>query len=245
MHTDGQKILPFYLVVDVSASMTGDRMSALNSIIPQLIDALAKDPILSDKVRFALIDFSEDAQVRLPLSDLLEPELVVPALEPRSMTSYVAALELLRTEIVANVDLLKADGFEVHRPAAFFVSDGVPDQHEDWQPAFAALTEFDPNSGAGFRTYPNIIPCGVGDADPAVMQQLIHPAVGKRAMKMYLMSPGFNPADAITAVAEILVASVIQSASTAGTGSVLKLPNDEDLPAGLKSYTADDDFDLV
>ena len=196
-------------------------------------------------MRFALIEFSEDARLRLPLSDLLEPGLTVPSLEPRSMTSYAAALELLRTEIAANVALLKADGFEVHRPAVFFVSDGVPDQHEDWQPAFEALTRYDPATGDGFRMYPNIIPCGVGDADAAVMQRLIHPTTGKRAMKMYLMAPGFDAARAITAVAEILVASVIESASTAGNGSVLRLPDDSDLPPGLRAYTAADDFDLV
>ena len=85
------------------------------------------------------------------------------------MTSYVAALKLLRTEIVANVDLLKADDFEVHRPAVFLVSDGVPDHNEDWQPAFEELTSYDPATGDGFRMFPNIIPIGVGDADGAVM----------------------------------------------------------------------------
>jgi uncharacterized protein YegL len=245
MESEGQKILPFYLVVDVSASMIGPRMAALNQVVPQLVDALARDPILSDKVRFALIDFSDDARVRLPLSDLLEDGVVIPHLEERSMTSYVAALELLRTEIAANVDLLKADGFEVHRPAVFFVSDGVPDHHEDWQPAFEALTSYDPATGDGFRTFPNIIPCAVADADPKVMQKLIHPASGKRAMKMYIMDPGFDPAKAITAVAEILVASVIQSVSAPGSGSTLRLPDESDLPAGLTSYSADDDLDLV
>lgn len=241
MEAEGQKILPFYLVVDVSASMVGDRMAALNTIVPQLVDALAKDPILADKVRFALIEFSEDARLRLPLVDLLEPNVVIPTLEQRSTTSYVAALELLRSQIEENVDLLKADGYAVHRPAVFFVSDGVPNHHEDWQPAFVALTTYDPGTGDGFRMYPNIIPCGVADADPAVMQQLIHPATGKRPMKMYLMERGFDPAKAITAVAEMLVASVIQS----GSGSVLRLPDDADLPTGLAAFTADDDLDLV
>ena len=146
---------------------------------------------------------------------------------------------------MANVDLLKADDFEVHRPAVFLVSDGVPDHNEDWQPAFEELTSYDPATGDGFRMFPNIIPIGVGDADGAVMQRLIHPATGKRAMKMYLMDHGFDPAKAITAVAEVLVASVIQSASAPSGGSTLRLPNDTDLPAGLTAYGPDDDLDLV
>ncbi len=77
------------------------------------------------------------------------------------------------------------------------------------------------------------------------MQRLIHPATGKRAMKMYLMDHGFDPAKAITAVAEVVVASVIQSASAPSGGSTLRLPNDMDLLAGLTAYGPDDDLDLV
>ena len=73
MQSDGQKILPFYLVVDVSASMTGDRMTALNNVVPQLVDALARDPILSDKVRFAL-----STSPRTPASGFLCPTCWTP-----------------------------------------------------------------------------------------------------------------------------------------------------------------------
>ena len=83
MEQTGAKLLPFYLVVDVSYSMEGPKLESANRIMPQIVDALAQNPILSDKVRFGLIDFSDDAQVRVPLCDLLEPNLVLPALTVR------------------------------------------------------------------------------------------------------------------------------------------------------------------
>ena len=39
-------LLPFYLVVDVSYSMMGDKIGAANQILPSVADALAKNPIL-------------------------------------------------------------------------------------------------------------------------------------------------------------------------------------------------------
>ena len=58
----------------------------------------------------------------------------------RGGTSFAAALTLLRSEIAANIKQLKADGFVVHRPAVFFISDGEPTDRTDvWQTAFREL----------------------------------------------------------------------------------------------------------
>jgi uncharacterized protein YegL len=94
----GAKLLPFYLVIDVSVSMAGDKLASANKMLPTIIDALSENPILSDKVRFGLIDFSDDAQVRLPLCDLLDPNLTLPGLSVRGGTSSAAAFTTLRRE---------------------------------------------------------------------------------------------------------------------------------------------------
>jgi uncharacterized protein YegL len=87
--TYGNKLLPFYVVVDVSFSMSGDRIDAANTILPEIADALSLDPILSDKVRIALLAFSGEADVRLPLCDVLDPNLTLPSLAVRrGGTSY-------------------------------------------------------------------------------------------------------------------------------------------------------------
>lgn len=237
------KLLPFYLVVDVSQSMQGAKIEAANRMMPAVVDALAQAPILSDKVRFGLIDFSGDAQVRLPLCDLLDEHVTLPSLSLRGGTSYVAAFRLLRTEIEQNIRQLKADGYAVHRPAVFFLSDGVPtDREREWQAAFRDLTSYDRATDQGFSMYPNFVPCGVDDANPKVLQMLIHPATGDKRMQMYLMDKGEDAAKAIGMMAEILISSVLASGESMAKGdSGLKLPPTSQLPQGVHGYTADDE----
>jgi uncharacterized protein YegL len=229
------KLLPFYLVVDVSASMSGPRLDAVNQIMPAVVDVLAETPILADKVRFGLLDFGTDAQVRLPLCDPLDDDVTLPMLSVRGLTSFAEAFRLLRAEIKSNVNQLKADGFLVHRPAVFFLSDGEPtDPVDDWQNAFRELTE-------GFPMYPNLVPCGVAQANPKTMQQLIHPAEGPKRMQMYLMDRGEDAAKAITQIAEILISSMIKSGESMAQGnSGLILPDKGQMPAGVSAYSADD-----
>ncbi|HEX6343917.1 vWA domain-containing protein [Umezawaea sp.] len=235
MASDNAKLLPFYLVIDVSVSMTGAKLEQANEIMPAVVDALADAPILSDKVRFGLIDFGTDATVRLPLCDLLDENVTLPSLTVRGATSYAAAFRLLRSEIESNVKQLKADGFQVHRPAVFFISDGDPtDRGTEWQDAFRDLTE-------NFPIYPNFVPCGVDDANPKTLASLIHPASGPKAMQMYLMENGQNPAHAIAAIAEILISSMLASGQSLTQGSSgLVLPQKQDLPSGIAAHSSDD-----
>ncbi|WP_410597383.1 vWA domain-containing protein [Amycolatopsis sp. lyj-23] len=236
MEASGAKLLPFYIVIDASFSMSGSKIDSANKIIGQVRDALAQNPILTDKVRIGLVDFADDAQVQLPLCDVLDPSLTMPVVKPRGGTSYVAAFRLLRSTIAANIKQLKADGFKVHRPAVFFLSDGAPtDPPADWKAAFADL--------AGDKGYPNVITFGVDDADAHVLQALIHPSKGEKQMRMYLMDKGEDAAKAITSMAEIMISSVLESGRSLSHGeSGIKLPDQEDLPPGVTAHAADDDF---
>jgi uncharacterized protein YegL len=242
MENEQGKLLPFYLVVDVSASMSGARLDAVNQIMPAVVDALAETPILADKVRFALLDFGSDAQVRLPLCDPLDENVTLPTLSVRGATSFADAFRLLRGEIESNVKQLKADGFAVHRPAVFFLSDGEPtDKLEEWRDAFRRLTEYDQVTKQGFAMYPNFVPCGVAQANPKCMQTLIHPATGPKQMQMYLMDDGQEVAKAITMIAEILISSMVKSGESLAQGdSGLILPDKSQVPAGVSAYSADD-----
>jgi uncharacterized protein YegL len=234
------KLLPFYLVVDVSHSMQGAKLDSANKIMPSVLDALAGAPILADKVRFAVMDFATDAQVRLPLCDLLDSDVKLPELTLRGSTSYASAFRLLRTELEVNIKQLKADGFAVHRPVVFFLSDGTPtDSSEEWQAAFAELTNYDLETKRGFPLYPNFVPCGVAEADPKVLQTLIHPSGGNKQMKMYLMDEGQDPAKAINMIAEILISSMLASGTSLAAGnSGIILPTET--PQGVTDYSADD-----
>ncbi len=221
------KILPFYLVVDVSYSMTQDgKIDAANGITRELRNALAEHPVIADKVRFSVIDFSDEAQVLFPLGDLSMQNDDV-QFSARGGTSYVAAFQTLRTEIDRDVRQLKADGFDVHRPAVFFISDGDPtDPDGEWQRAFAELTSYDKTTKTGFPYYPNVIPFGVGAA-LGTLKELIFP---RNRSKCYMAKDGANPGDALRQMVEVLVASTMLSGASVGAGGpAMLLPDAGDL----------------
>ena len=235
MDQSGAELLPFYLVIDVSWSMSMDgKLASANKIVSQIVDALAVNPVLSDKVRFGLIDYSDDAHVRLPLCDLLEPDLDRPCLAVRGGTSFGAAFDTLHRVIRADVARLRADGHVVHRPTAFFLSDGEPtDDEAAWRAAFADLVALP----AGL----NIVPCGIDQAEATVMGTLVHPSTGPGKMALYMMDADAEPARAVTGMAEILISSMIQSVyGLTGGDPGPVLPSGTGLPAGITRHDPDE-----
>jgi uncharacterized protein YegL len=204
-----RELIPFYLLIDVSWSMYGEKINAANQILPELVDALAQNPIISDKVRFGLLDFAGTSRVVIPLSDLLDVG-TIPELQCRTDgTNYSAALDQLRETITEDVGQLKADGFRVHRPAVFFVSDGEPqDDLQEWEAAFERLTAYDHTTQEGFAYYPNLIPFAIDQADPATLIKLVHPP---DTMRMFVQKEDANAGQAIAGLAQVLVRSVLKS----------------------------------
>jgi uncharacterized protein YegL len=214
-------LLPFYLVIDVSYSMSGKKLSAASAMLPEVADALARNPILSDKTRFGLIDFADDARTVLELCDIAE-QSVLPGLKVRGGTNYGSAFSLLRKQLETDVEQLKADGYRVYRPAVFFLSDGEPTD-DAWPAAFDDLKNF--------KYYPLFVPFGVESADRDVMRKLVHPVPKS---KLYMASEGANAAAAIKAMTEIMISSVLASGYSVGEGGPGHiLPGKDDLPPGI------------
>ena len=106
-----------------------------------------------------------------------------------------------------------------------------------WEPHFATLTTYDKTTGQGFKWYPVFVPCGVDDAGKDTMRKLVHP-IGKS--KLYMMKDSAAAADAIKAMAEVLISSVLASGQSAVNGSSgFVLPNANQLPP---SIVVDDDW---
>jgi uncharacterized protein YegL len=202
------QVLPMYFVGDESHSMNGAPIDAVNQGLLDLRDEVAKHPLIGKKVRFGIITFADSAQTRLQLSELSE-ELVLPTLAPRGRgTSYASAFEALRHAIPADVALLKASGYQVHRPSVFFLSDGLPTEKQDkWQGRLEELKD------PGFKERPNILAFGVGEADPSVIKQL-----ASSPRYAFMMLDGVSTAGAISEFAASMLNSMVSSAERLDRG---------------------------
>lgn len=235
LHPDDRPVvLPFYLVCDVSASME-PVMATLNSALFRIRDALVMEPVLSDKVRFGVIDFSDDAQVVVPLSDFADVKLPSVPLTARGATSYGAAFRKVRETIDA--DLAGGDPrYRYFRPAVFFLTDGRPTDR-GWEQAFDDLTAFDPATGQGNKRYPLVVPFGFGGADGQTLARLVYP----QNRSALIMAENVSPEAAIERMTRAMLASMLQSGRSAMTAQPTHvIPTAADLGPGIGVYPGGD-----
>jgi uncharacterized protein YegL len=198
-------------MVDVSYSMAGAKLDAANQICPEVATAAASSPIMRDKTRFGVMTFSNDAQVVLPISDL-GSVTQLPVFREEGGTSFRAAFDLLRKTIDSDVATLKADGFKLHRPAVFFVTDGEPtDETADWQSSFAQLTDADQ-----FRYWPNVIGFGVEGAVAENIRYISHPS---NRFPGFMQADGATAPETIKKISEVILTSILSSAASVGQGA--------------------------
>jgi len=204
-------------------------IDVLNDALRDLHQAIASDPIVTDKAWFSLIGFSTTPEVLLPLSDLSQVA-TMPGLSAKGSTDFGAVFRLLKQTIEADVARLKADGATVYRPAVFFMSDGMPTD-PDWQRGLDEL--LDPN----FKQRPNVIAFGFGDAnannlDAATTLKAI------ATKEVWMVEEGMAPAAALREWAKSLTSSIVGSvtSSTDGTMNLVVPP----APAGVRVIPVDE-----
>jgi uncharacterized protein YegL len=150
-------LLPAYVAVDESGSMS-PHFQELTSGLASLCGTLRSEPMIAAKLRLAVLGFSGDVQLRLPLSDMRTVE-ALPRLQIRGVTNYGALFGDLLHGIPADVARLKGEGYSVHRPVVFFLSDGQPTDAPGWREPHRRLTDRGLTPAA-----PNVIACGIGQA---------------------------------------------------------------------------------
>ncbi|GAP51897.1 vWA domain-containing protein [Streptomyces azureus] len=206
MESNRGHLLPIYVLADESGSMTA-HIDDLNDGLKSLHQALLGEPMAAAKVRFSVLGFSDDVIERVRLVDLRSAG-EFPRLTTRGMTSYLAVFEDLISRIPADVNSLKAEGYQVHRPAVFFLSDGLPNK-EDWKDAHRRLTDRGTTLGA-----PNIIACGIVDADARTINEVAtQPEFG------FVANKGVDVGAAIAKFCTALTKSVIASGRSLGSAS--------------------------
>jgi len=211
-------LLPVYVVADESSSMK-PYAEELNDGLKSLYDAIWANPMAADRVRIAVLGFSQDVAVRLALVDVRD-QPAIPTLYIRSSTNYQAVFEDLLTRIPADAAALKRENYQVHRPVVFFLSDGQPSWH-GWQEAHERLTDRRVNPAA-----PNIAAFGLGSQ---VKAETILQVATSRDFAFVSIS-GVDIGNAIAEFFESMTTSIIASGSSMSSENPevkIKKPDDQ------------------
>lgn len=200
------KILPVYFVADQSGSMVSC-IGELNKGLADLLADLQVQVFAASKVRFNLIGFANEAARHLENCDLTELDSM-PELAAGGLTAYGAAFSLLADVIPTDVAALKQQGYAVHRPAVFFLTDGAPcgEPQGYWEQQYQRLM--------GIREHPNIIAFGIGEAESDTIRQ-----VATQPQFALLQKPGADTGAALANFMQALTQSVVNSGTAVGTGS--------------------------
>lgn len=207
VRADGSKVLPVYIVVDVSWSMSGEPIKAANQIVPELINACTQYTTVRDMLWFSLITFSDTAKTLIPMTSY--ENVTPPLLEPENSTEYGAAFREIRSNIDHDVEFLKLHHHVVLRPSVFFITDGEPTDNDQLrQAAWDDLTD------KTRKTHPNIVMFGVGDK---VSGDMLKRYVSHRGKAFITRTE--SAADGLRSIIEMLVMSVVASTGSAAAGS--------------------------
>ncbi len=168
----GLALLPMYVVVDVSASMAGARLDAVNQVLPELVDGMQLQPVVMDRVHLCVIEFSDDARVATPLTGLANLTHM-PVLAARGGTSYRAAFRLLHERITRDhADLLNS-GHPVSGAVVMFLTDGS--STDEWRDVYDSLVRNAP-------TTLTVLAIGMGEAlRTEMLWMTLHPGVSTKS----------------------------------------------------------------
>jgi uncharacterized protein YegL len=121
--------------------------------------------MVAAKVRLTVLGFSDDVHVRMPLTDVRNGH-GPPQLQIKGGTNYHSLFQDLLRRIPQDITSLKGGGYQVHRPAVFFLSDGQP-TNSRWRSQRDRLADKSVTPAA-----PNIIACGIGDVRAETILQV-------------------------------------------------------------------------
>lgn len=198
-------VFPIYVLADRSASMAASvgevtAIEAVNTVIAELIDELARDPTVQKRARLGVISFAEEADVELPLTRLTSAT-VPPVLVAGGGTSFAAAFDTTARAIAADLPGLDAP----HAPMVFMLTDGranaARDRQRGWEAEHRALL-----GAAGPGRAVRLVPFGFGKADPGALRR-----IASDPTAAYLAGRNDTPAQAIERFAELIFGSVTSS----------------------------------
>ena len=120
---------PCVLVVDVSSSMYGKPIEALNAGLARFAEELSNDTLASLRVEVAIITFGSTAEVAQDFvtADQFKP----PTLVANGVTAMGAGINLALERIEERKQMYRENGIDYYRPWLFLMTDGAPTDSVD------------------------------------------------------------------------------------------------------------------
>lgn len=121
--------LPIYLLLDVSGSMSGAPIEAVNNGLKDLEAALKSDPHALESAYVSIVAFESDSQQIIPLTEA--GQFRAPILDASGGTSLGKALNFLSQCLDREVQPKSANHPGDWKPLIFLMTDGEPT--DEWQ----------------------------------------------------------------------------------------------------------------
>ena len=153
--------LPVYFLLDVSESMVGEPIAAVEDGLRYIIQDLRKDPYALETVFVAVIAFAGQAHILSPLEELYK--FYPPKLPIGDGTSLGVGLNTLMRDLDASIQKTTLEAKGDWKPIIFLFTDGVPTDNPD-----AAINKWNKN----FRNRANLVAVSLGDADTNILAKL-------------------------------------------------------------------------
>ena len=184
-------VFPVFLLIDVSASMAGGAIEAVNAALPDLKKEMSSNPTTGEIARVGVVTFSNTGRTVIPLSDLAEVDL--PEIMVEGGTNFAAGFTEVKRAIDSGLRALPK-GTPFYRPVVFFMSDGMHQAAEDWRQALRELTD------RSWKLAPEIVAFGFADAKAEALQQI--------ATRYAFMSKDTDPVEQVREIMQALLGSI-------------------------------------
>ncbi len=212
---EGQVIMPFYIICDVSGSMIPD-MRDLNEALSQLRSDIMSEPIVDDLVMLSVITFNHEARVAVPLG--APSTITLPTLSAGGGTEYGKAFQEFHRAFQDDKAKLKAEGKKVYRPCVFFLSDGEPGDRGGYLQTFQSLFGYNPDTKQGNKAFPYIVAFGFRDATEATMKSIAYPNFGPTKGRYFIAKQGATVKELLKSMTGAIGRSVLESGRSSSAG---------------------------
>lgn len=158
--TPAAKPLPVVLLLDVSFSMSGDKIENLNKAVEDMLDTFVQEEKMETEILVSVITFGEEVELQVPYTKASQVQWQ--GLQANGMTPMGTALKMAK----AMIEDKETTPSRAYRPTVVLVSDGQP--NDSWE---SPLEDF---ISEGRSSKCDRMAMGIGqDVDETVLKRFI------------------------------------------------------------------------